>query len=204
MDLFGIHIIGYAAALIGTLSYLIRAPRRILVLHAASWAVWGIYYGAMGGMSGVIVAALGVVSCSAGAVAGQAWLARIMKLSLIAIWCIGIGLASDPFWNVAILAPLIASTIEVVSLALRDRPIAFRISAMASNLCWIAFGLSIDASASIIFGFVNLGVMIATITLILVQSRSYSVCACPDDAMVDIVRCCDTFEKEKRCRTPQP
>jgi hypothetical protein len=171
MDLLGIHLIGYTAALVGTLSYFIRAPRKILILHAVSWGIWTIYFDLVGGLSGAVVAAVGVISCTAGAIAGQAWLKRITWLSLVAIWVVGLGFASRPLWEVAVLAPLIASTIEVFSMALRDRPIAFRAAAIASNLCWISFGIAVEAYASVLFGFANLGVVICTIALIAARTH---------------------------------
>lgn len=166
LEIFGLHLIGYAGAVIGTLSYLVHQPRRTLVLHAVSWALWGSYYGSLGGLSGVIVAIVGIISCAAGAVAGRAMLRRVSQFSLVVIWGAGLAMATEAPWHTAVIAPLIATTIEVGSLALRDKPIGFRVAAVFSNMAWVAFGISIGALAGIVFGVVNIAVMFCTIALI--------------------------------------
>jgi hypothetical protein len=174
MELLTIHMLGYAGAIIGTLSYVITQPRRILAMHAISWAFWGAYYGSLGGVSGVIVAAVGVVSCTAASIAGQQVLKKVSHLSLLVIWSVGIGMADQPIWHPVVIAPLVATTIEVASFYLRDKPIGFRIVTIFSNMAWITFGLAIGAIAGIVFGLVNILLMIVTIALISARTRPLS------------------------------
>ena len=151
-----VHAIGIGAALVGTLSYLVANPRRILILHALSWAIWAVYFHLLSGTSGLAVAAVSGAVCIIGAMSRERMMQYASVLALPVLWGLALVSREDGIFSIAVLAPLLAATIEVLSVRLRDNPLGFRAAAAASNICWLSYGLAIGAHASTIFGLLNL------------------------------------------------
>jgi hypothetical protein len=166
-----IHVLGVAAALFGTLSYLIKNPRSILVLHAVSWGIWGVYFYSLSGMSGVSVAAVSGIVCLIGAFAGTSVMRLASVAALPLLWVLTASVRDVPLWSVAFLAPLVAATIETLSIRLREDPIAFRCAAIVANMGWLSYGLSIGAHASTFFAIINISTLIATLIKLWLAQR---------------------------------
>ena len=175
MDSSLIHLLGLCGALLGTGSYLLRAPRAILLIHALSWVAWGAYYAQLGGMSGAIVAVLSGVACLTGAFFGEARMKVASGVLLGLIWVTCIASAQQPILTVTTLGPVLATTIEILQMRLRDRPVAFRVTSILSNLCWLGFGLAISAWVSAAFGVINIVVISTGIWLLCRESRGQNI-----------------------------
>lgn len=166
-----IHAIGFVAATIGSLSYLIERPRRILILHALSWGFWGSYFLLLGGTAGLVVAVLSAAICLIGAFGSERLMRRTAFGGLLPIWAVGFYLHGDGLGLVAVWAPILASTIETLSIAVRDRAIGFRAAALGANACWFAFGLAVGAYVSVAFAVISGAVIVMTGVCILRKRR---------------------------------
>jgi hypothetical protein len=162
MAIAAIHALGTLAALVGTASYLFTGPRRILTLHALSWAAWGAYFLLLGAGSGVAVAVISGLVCVLGTVAKDHVVRAVSLCALAPIWTLGIAASGMPVLALATWSPLLAATIETLGVRLRDHPIAFRAACASANLCWLGYGLAVGAHVSTAFALANLLVISVT------------------------------------------
>lgn len=178
MDGLFLHSIGLMAAAIGSASYLLERPRAILVLHAVSWGFWAIYFLSLGGVSGVGVAGLSVVVSLVGAFGNERLMRWTSVTALLPVWVLGFYLHGDAAGILSIWMPILASTIETLSIAVRDRLITFRAMALAANVCWFLFGVAVGAHVSVGFALINAVVLVITSIRIL-RKRAHAAFEAP-------------------------
>jgi hypothetical protein len=150
--------LGWLAALVNIAAYFIHSPRKALLALAGSELLWLVFHILMAWPSAITVSGLTILRNLLGSLAPD----RLMRPFIVGILLGVSALLYRESYAWYHYMPILAASVETLSVWWRAKPHLFRAGLIASELSWIVFALQVASLPNLVCALAGIIVLLYT------------------------------------------